>query len=79
MLPIEKLHQSAIDEMSPKDRIARSMELFNWSREFIARQIRAENEDASIESIKLQVAIRMYGSEPGMKKILEGLSPDVSD
>ena len=56
---VEQLYQSAIDEMSPKDRVARSVELFNWSREFIGRQIRSENPTASEERLKFLVALRI--------------------
>ena len=59
--------------MSAREKVARSVELFNWSREFIGRQIRAENPTASEERSKLLVALRMYGSEAGMKQLLEDL------
>jgi len=79
MSQIEQLYQSAIDEMLPRERVARSVELFNWSREFIGRQIRAEHPDAGVERLKLLVALRMYSSEAGMKKLIEGLLANVSD
>ena len=77
MSPAEQLYQAAIDEMSIKERVARSVELFNWSREFMARQIRSENPAMSDERIKLLVALRMYGSDPQMKRLLEGVLADV--
>ncbi len=79
MTPIEQLYQSSIDEMSCKERVARSVELFNWSREYIGRQIRAENPTFNEERLKLLVALRIYGSEPNMKKLLEDKLADVSD
>ena len=79
MSSIEKLYQTAVDEMSIKEKVARSVELFNWSREFMGRQIRSENPNASDERIKLLVALRMYGSEPGMKKLLEDALAKVPD
>ena len=79
MSEIDQLYQSAIDQMSMKQRVARSVELFNWSREFIGRQIKAENPTASIERLKLLVALRMYGSEPGMRKLLESMLANVPD
>ena len=53
--------------------------LFNWSREFLGRQVREENPDASLERLKLLVALRMYGHEPGMKQLLEGALDNVPD
>jgi hypothetical protein len=76
---VEELHQAAIDRMTPAEKVARCQEMFNWSREFIARQIQSEHPNASIERIKLLVAMRMYGAEPGMKKLLEGLLANVPD
>ncbi len=76
---VEELYQAAIDGMTPAQKVARSQAMFNWSREFIGRQIRSEHPNASIPRLKLLVAIRMYGSEPGMKTLLEGLLADVPD
>jgi hypothetical protein len=77
MPSIEQRYQSAIDEMSVKEKVARSVELFNWSREFIGRQLRTENPTASEERLKLLVALRMYSSDPGMKLLLEEMLADV--
>jgi hypothetical protein len=79
MTTIEQLYQAAIDKMSPRERIARSVELFNWSREFAGRQIQSENPTISKERVKLLVALRMYGGEPRMKQLLESMLADVSD
>lgn len=76
---VEELYQAAIDRMTPAQKVARCQEMFNWSREFIGRQVCSEFPDASIQRVKLLVALRMYGSEPGMKKLLEGLLADVPD
>ena len=77
MSSAEQLYQTAVDQMSIKERVARSVELFNWSREFMGRQIRSENPDMSDERVKLLVALRMYGSEPAMKRLLETALADV--
>jgi len=79
MTYVEELYQAAIDRMTPAEKMARCQEMFNWSREFIGRQVQSEHPTASIERIKLLVALRMYGSEPSMKKLLEGLLADVPD
>jgi hypothetical protein len=76
---VDDLYQAAIDRMTPTEKVARCQEMFNWSREFIGRQVQLEFPDASIERVKLLVALRMYGSEPGMRKLLEGMLADVPD
>ena len=79
MSAIDEQYNAAIDAMSPAEKIARCVEMFNWSREFIGRQIKAEHPTASIERVKLLVALRMYGSDPKMEKLLNGLLADVPD
>ena len=79
MNSIEQHYQAAIDAMSPKQRVAKAVELFHWSREFIGRQVRAENPDASEKRLKLLVALRMYGGEASMKRLLEGELANVPD
>ena len=49
--------------MTPCGKIARSIGLFNWSREFIGREIKTANPNASLERLKLLVALGMYAGE----------------
>ena len=77
MSEIDSIYQASIDALTPCEKVSRMVELFNWSREFLGRQVREENPDASLERVKLLVAMRMYGQEPGMKKLLEGALENV--
>ena len=70
MSELEELYRAANQKMLPMERVARTIELFNWTREFIARRIKAETPAASDAKIKLLVALRMYGSESGMKNLI---------
>jgi hypothetical protein len=45
--------------------------MFNWAREFIGRQMRREHPCASDERLKLLVALRTYGREKGMQRLLQ--------
>jgi hypothetical protein len=65
--------------MTPCEKIARSIGLFNWSREFIGRQISEANPDASQEKLKLLVALRIYGSDQKTRELIEGLLANVPD
>ena len=49
--------------MTPCEKIARSIGLFNWSREFIGREIKTAHPNASLERLKLLVALRMYAGD----------------
>ena len=80
MTHIDTLYDAAIDNMSVKEKIARSVAIFNWSREFAARQVREANPDACPEVIRLLVALRIYGHEPQIKSMIESLlAENVSD
>ncbi|MEM9413255.1 MAG: hypothetical protein AAGA30_19250, partial [Planctomycetota bacterium] len=76
---VEEHYQSSVAKMSVQEKVARSIELFNWSREFIGRKVRAENPTASERRLKLLVALQMYGGESKMRQLLEGLIADVPD
>ena len=65
--------------MSPAERVARSAAMFQWAREQIARQIRAEKGDVDKEELRWLVALRMYGDEPAVRKMIEEQLAFVSD
>ena len=79
MSQANSLYQNAIDAMTPCEKIARSVGLLNWSREFLCRQIRDANPDASSARIKLLVALQMYGGNREMRSLVEGLLANVLD
>lgn len=76
---IETLYQASITSMSPREKVAKSIGLFNWSRDFISREVRKSNPDVSLERLKLLVALRMYRSELKIRKTIEGLLANVPD
>lgn len=79
MSVVDTHYQQAVTEINPREKIARAMELFNWSREFIGREVRKCNPSASPERIKLLVALRLYGNDSYMREIIEGLLLNVPD
>lgn len=79
MSNVESLYQNAVDAMTPCEKIARSVGLFNWSREFIGREIRTANPNASSERLKLLVALRIYGGDARTSALVEGLLTNVPD
>lgn len=64
--------------MSPKDRIARSIAMFQWARELIGRQIIAAKGPMSAERLKWEIALRQYGSDPTARATIERKLNDVS-
>lgn len=65
--------------MTPCEKIARSVGLFNWSREFIGREIQNDNPNASPERLKLLVALRIYQGDALTSELVEGLLANVPD
>ncbi len=57
---------------------ARSAARFQWTREQIARQIVAEQDELDDETLKLLVALRLYGSEPEVRRLIEEKLANVS-
>ena len=79
MSDVDSLYQNAVDLMTPREKIARAIGMFNWSREFIGRQIQDANPESSPERLKLLVALQIYGGDTNMRTLIEGLLANVPD
>ena len=75
---VELKYQQGIAALTPAQRVARSAALFAWTRDQIARQIVAEHGDIDSESLRWHVALRLYGSEPSVRHLIERKLSDVS-
>jgi len=71
MSAIEKQYQARMDALSGKERVARSMAMLQWTREMLARQIVAEKGQISPERLKWEVALRLYGTEAPVRRMIE--------
>jgi len=78
MTLIEQEYQSRMDALSGRERIARSLALLAWSRQMIARRIIAERGEISEERLKWEVALRLYGSDSNVCRMIESELTDVS-
>ncbi|WP_149752611.1 hypothetical protein [Rubripirellula obstinata] len=76
--PIELAYQNRLDSMAPAERLARSAAMFQWTRDQIARQLTKEFGEMSDELLKWKVALRLYGNEPQVRKMIEDKLADVS-
>ncbi len=79
MIPIEEEYQSRMDALPGRERIARAVSMLAWSRQMIARRIVAEKGEMSEEQLKWEVALRLYGSDPVIGRMIESELADVSD
>lgn len=78
MSAIEVEYRSRMDELSAKQRVARSMAMLQWTREMLARQVVADSGAMSDERLRWEVALRLYGSDPATRKMIEQRLADVS-
>lgn len=70
---IEARYKAAMDQLAPHERVARSMEMFNWVRQWLGRQIVAEKGALPEERLRWEVALRLYGREPGPRRLIESV------
>lgn len=75
---IENLYRERVDAMTPSERVARSAAMFQWTREQLARQIVAERGDCDAETLKWEVALRLYGDQPTMRVLIQRKLGNVS-
>ena len=71
-MDIEAEYQKRVSEMTPCEKMSRSVAMAAWARETIARQIRSEvGPNVSDESVKWLVAMRIYGANPQTKILVQ--------
>jgi len=75
---VEEAYSRAMDAMPPGERVARVELMLQWTRNLLARQVVAELGDVGPARVKWEVAMRMYGADPRMKRLLENHRPDAS-
>lgn len=76
---VEGRYRERVAAMTPTERVARSEVLFRWSREFLMGAILREKGPMSDERLRLELALRVYGSDPRMRTMIEGLLERVAD
>ena len=78
MSGIQQEYLDRIQSLSPKERVARSVAIFNWSREIVGRQILRVSGSTDPERLKWLVAMRQYGSDPRMRTMIQRILDRVS-
>ena len=71
MSQIETAYWTALDGMSPSQKITRMVELNAWARWNIARRIIAQRGPLSAAELKWRVALWLYGDEPVCRQLIE--------
>ena len=76
---VENEYRQLIDAMSVVERVRRAEALFRWSRDYLARSIRATQGPLSEARLKQEVALRQYGSDPAARRLIDAWPVSVSD
>ncbi len=68
---VEEAYQTAVDRMTPADKIARMIELNRWAYWNIERNITQAKGALPPEVMKWQVALWIHGSDPASRQLIE--------
>lgn len=74
---IELKYRERIDALTPKERVARAVSMFQWTRETIARQIVTDSGPIGPERLKWLVAMRQYGADPATREMIQKVLENV--
>ena len=72
-MDVEREYRTRIASMTAAERVRRAEELFEWSRDFLARSILAEAGPLPEDRLKWEVALRQYGSDPATRALIDEL------
>jgi hypothetical protein len=70
MNTIEREYVKRVDALTPKERMARAASMYQWAREIIGRQITSDDGPVSSERLKWLIAMRQYGADSTMRKLI---------
>ena len=52
-------------------KVARAEQIFQWSRDWIMRQVLAEKGPMSTQRLRLEIALKLYGHEMPVRQLTE--------
>lgn len=70
---VESEYRKRVDAMTAAEKMRRSEELFEWVRRVQVRAIVAEHGPMPASRLRRELALRLYGSDPAMRRLIEGL------
>jgi hypothetical protein len=71
MTIVERAYLETVDAMTPAERIQRSIQMFQWARQAIARQVVSERGPLPPDLLKCHIALRMYGADPESRRLIQ--------
>jgi hypothetical protein len=76
---VEDEYRQLNDAMTVAERVRRAETLFRWSRDYLARSIRATKGPLSDACLKREVALRQYGADPTARRLIDEWPARVPD
>ena len=77
MSVVQRKYEEQIDAMPMHVKVARAEQIFQWSRDWIMRQVLAEKCPMSRQRLRLEIALKMYGHEMPVRQLIEKALADV--
>lgn len=75
-MDVEREYRVRVDAMSVVERVRRAEALFRWSRAYLVRAILETRGPLSERELAHELAIRLYGSDPHARPMIEALRAD---
>lgn len=72
-MKVEHAYRERLDGMSVVEKTRRAEALFNWSRDYVVRSIVAARGEVSDGDVKFELALRLYGADPGTRQLINKL------
>jgi hypothetical protein len=79
MNDVESKYEACVQAMGVLGRVRRIDSMLCWSRDYLARSIAAASPGLSDFELKLEIALRQYGSDPRMRRLIQELRSRDSD
>ena len=74
---VESEYRLRMAAMTPAEKMERSANLLAWARELTGRKILSEIGEMSPARLKWEIALRHYGHQPEMRRLIEQAMTDV--
>jgi len=71
VIDVQQEYENRMAALSGQEKVARSVSMWKWSRDVIARQILEQEPDCDPEILKWKVAQRVYASEPAVLALIQ--------
>jgi hypothetical protein len=68
---IDAAYASAIQQLTPTEKVARGLAMLGWTRRWIGRQLVAEQGPMPPQRLKLEIARRLYQNEPATCRLID--------